>query len=95
MLMLQGPTSTTSASHDSHLFQEYLWRKGLLLLEPFQERFREGLLGMNEGVFAGDAPHLAGSNCASAVSTGELLRIYNMLASMQVTHIQHALSPQR
>jgi glycogen debranching enzyme len=94
MLTLQGHSDDFSP-HDSYQLQEYLWRKGLLLLEPFQERFRAGLLGMNEGVFAGDAPHAAGPNCASAVSTGELLRIYSVLARIQVAHAEHALSPQR
>jgi glycogen debranching enzyme len=93
MLMLQGRNDFPP--HDSYLLQEYLWHKGLLMLEPFQERFREKLLGMNEGVFAGDTPHAAGPNCASAISTGELLRIYNVLARIQVAHAEHALSPQR
>lgn len=95
MLTLQNQTQNNFSARDSHLLQEYLWRKGLLLLEPFQERFSEGLLGMNEGVFDGDVPHRAGLNCASAISTGELLRIYNMLARIQVAYAEHALSPRR
>ncbi|MBV9713074.1 MAG: glycogen debranching enzyme N-terminal domain-containing protein [Ktedonobacteraceae bacterium] len=93
MLMLQDPFCDNLSSRDSRLFQEYLWRKGLLLLEPFEERFREGLLGMTEGVFDGDPPHSPAQSCASATGTGELLRVYNMLARMQVTFAEHMLSP--
>jgi hypothetical protein len=75
--------------------QEYLWHKGLLLLEPFNERFRTGLLSMNEGVFDGNAPYASGQNCASAISTAELLRIYTMLAQMHVMHTESMLAPQR
>ncbi len=92
MQILQGHFSNELSSHDNHLSQEYQWHKGLLLLEPFQERFREGLLGMNEGVFDGNSPYSIGQNCASAISTGELLRIYHMLARMQMTHAEHAFS---
>ncbi len=95
MLTLQNHFSNNLSSHDSHLFQEYQWHQGLLLLEPFQERFHEGLLGMNEGVFAGSSPHSDSQICASATSTAELLRIYSMLARMQVTHAEHVFSQQR
>jgi glycogen debranching enzyme len=77
--------------HES-LYQEYLWRKGLRLLEPFKDLFARGLLGMSEGIFDGNAPHHPGPGAASAVSTAELLRIYNLLAQMHTLHSQHALS---
>lgn len=63
---------------DLHL--EYLWRKGLEVLEPFQPQFQQGILGMTEGVFNGDAPYLAGNMGVTATTAGELLRIYNLLA---------------
>ncbi|MBA2391801.1 MAG: hypothetical protein H0V70_03555, partial [Ktedonobacteraceae bacterium] len=95
MLMQQNNPYNKTASHQNDSLQEYLWRKCLLLLEPFNENFREGLLGMNEGVFDGDPPHSSGQNCASAISTGELLRIYNALAQMHEMHVASMLSPQR
>jgi glycogen debranching enzyme len=95
MLTQQNGFNNQLSSHDNHLVQDYQWHKGLLLLEPFQERFREGLLGMNEGIFAGNSPHSVSQNSALAISTGELLRIYYMLARMQVTHAEHAFSQQR
>src|SRR5262249_28163709 len=36
------------------LFREYLWRKGLQLLEPFRQRFQVKLLGTCEGILEGD-----------------------------------------
>jgi len=95
MLMQQDHFNSKTASHERVPSQEYLWHKGLLLLEPFNERFHTGLLGMNEGVFDGNPPYSSGQNCASAVSTAELLRIYNMLAQMHVMHTESMLSRQR
>jgi glycogen debranching enzyme len=95
MLVKQNHFSDSRSPHEDSLFQEYLWQKGLCLLEPFQDRFREGLLGMNEGVFDGNSPFSVAQNCASAISTGELLRIYNLLAQMHVVHTEHAFSQQR
>lgn len=92
MLMQQGLLNSKNPLHESAPLQKYLWHKGLLLLEPFNERFRTGLLGMNEGVFDGNPPYSSSQNCASAISTAELLRIYNMLAQMHVMHTESMLS---
>lgn len=70
---------------DPSVFQEYLWRKGLRLLEPFRERFQAKLLGTCEGIFDGDDPYKPSPRnqfLASATSIGELLRSYNMLAQL-------------
>jgi predicted glycogen debranching enzyme len=77
------------------LYQEYLWRKGLRLLEPFRERLQEGILGMCPGTFDGDAPHLSNSHTSHttlAVNTGELLRIYSTLARMRITPVEYIFS---
>ncbi len=92
MLTMRDQSGEKRSPYDEHLFQEYLWRKGLLLLEPLQGRFSEGILGMNEGVFDGDLPHWAGQSSASALSTAELLRIYDVLAHLRVTRTDHVLS---
>jgi predicted glycogen debranching enzyme len=85
MLSIHTPAATVSSLQDERLlYQEYLWRKGLQLLEPFRERFSEGLLGMTGGVFDGDAPHHAGHSPASVLALGELLRVYDTLARMHV-----------
>ncbi len=92
MLTMQSRSTKKISLHEERPFQEYLWRKGLLLLEPFQERFSKGLLGMCEGIFDGDQPYTPGQSCASALSTGELLRIYDMLSHIHVIDADHALS---
>jgi hypothetical protein len=89
----------TTQSHPSNgeqeqgLFLEYLWRKGLQLLEPFGERFTVNMLGMCEGMLDGDSPHLAaldGQSLGSAMSVGELLRCYQILARLRMVEPEHA-----
>ena len=74
------------------LYREYLWRKGLQVLEPFRQQMQHSLLGNIGEVYDGDAPHHSGPRLASAISTGEILRAYKMLAHMGVQHIDRALS---
>lgn len=59
-----------------------------VFLEPFMKQLSEGVLGMIDGVFDGDAPyafHKVGESMASARSLGEILRIYNLLAHMSIS----------
>jgi glycogen debranching enzyme len=81
-----------SAANDKQLFQEYLWRKGLQVLIPFQSALQEGMLSMIGAAYDGDAPHQPGYDIASALSVGEILRIYSVLAHMGVQHQVQALS---
>lgn len=86
LLATQHPTRSTSYANlpfSQELVHEYVWRKGLQLLAPLQERFQDGIQGMSGGIFAGDAPHSAGHPLASALCVGELLRTYAKLAQMQ------------
>jgi glycogen debranching enzyme len=69
------------------LTYEYIWRKGVKLLTSLQEHFYEDLQGMIGGVFDGDAPHYAGYSVASVLCTGELLRLYTLLAGMQARQV--------
>ncbi len=75
---------TQGLTQDESLQQEHLWRKGLLALEPFREHLNEGILGMIGGVFDGDAPQRSGYKIASALSVGEILRVYKQLAHMSM-----------
>jgi len=77
---------------DEKLYQEYLWRKGLQLLEPFREHFSEGLLGMIGGVFDGDAPYHAKYSLASILALGEILRVYDSLACLYASEPTHVTS---
>lgn len=76
------------------LFHEYLWRKGLLLLEPFKELLSQGMLGMTGSLFDGTIPQSRSASIpTSAISTGELLRSYHLLAHMRVASPEPALVP--
>lgn len=92
ILNLQGQAIGPALHQNDSLFLEYLWRQGLRLLEPFKERLQVGLLGMYAGELDGDAPHGPGAYSASAMSTGELLRIYDILTRLRAPHMQQALS---
>ena len=71
---------------DSNLPQEYLWRKSILLLEPFRQQLETGMLGTIGNVFSGAEPHHPGSTVASALTVGELLRVYHLLTQQRVQH---------
>lgn len=76
----------------SALYQEYVWRKGLQVLEPFRQQMQQHMLGNISEVYDGDAPHNSGPCLASAISVGEILRIYSTLAHMGVQHEDQAIS---
>ncbi len=92
MLAMQKRSQEKRSPQEEYPVREYLWRKSLLLLETFQDRFSQGLLGMCEGAFSGDAPYTPGKSCASLLSTGELLRIYNTLTHIRVLYDDRVLS---
>ncbi len=91
MLRILSSTIRTTSAQDTSLQQEYIWRKGLQLLEPFRKQLNEGFLGMIGNVFDGDAPHTPGNKTASAISLGEILRTYHLLASISTRHHNHVL----
>jgi predicted glycogen debranching enzyme len=74
------------------LYKEYIWRKGLQVLEPFCQHMQEQMLGSISRIYAGDAPHTSSSQLASAISVGEILRTYKVLAHMGVQQTDHAIS---
>jgi glycogen debranching enzyme len=92
LLNLQGRSIGPALHQHDSLFLEYLWRQGLRLLEPFKERLNVGMLGMNVGELDGNAPHAGKSGDVSALSTGELLRIYDILTRLRAPQLQQALS---
>jgi glycogen debranching enzyme len=91
-LSLHASTATVPPLQDEKLYREYLWRKGLQLLEPFRKHLSEGLLGMIGGVFDGDAPHYARYSLASVPAIGEILRAYGSLVRMYISQPTHAIS---
>jgi glycogen debranching enzyme len=94
LLCVEGLVTSTETSQDKIIRLERVWHAGIRLLEPFQQRLSEGMLGMLGSVFDGDVPHAKGSIAASATCTGEILRIYNLLAHLNVRYQyqDHALS---
>jgi len=73
-----------------HLKQ--LQHKGLEILEPFRKQINEGMLGMIGSTFSGDTPHDSGYRVASALTLGEILRVYNLFARADTGIFSQALS---
>lgn len=92
VLVMQNHSPRPLPDHDRDLFREYIWRRGLRLLEPFKERLYENLLGACVGILDGEQPHHAGPYPASALSTGELLRMYDTLAHIRFAETSNALT---
>jgi len=92
LLCVEGSAIPTEISQDSITRLEQVWHTGLHLLESFQQQFTEGMLGMLGEVFDGDAPHAARYIAASAISTGEILRVYNLLAHLGIRYQNQALT---
>jgi len=88
LLRVEGITSSSNGKQTSETIphQEYVWRRGIQLLDAFRTQLQEGVLGMIGEVFDGDAPHNAGYAVASALSVGEILRVYNLLARASIPH---------
>ncbi|TMC84098.1 MAG: hypothetical protein E6J10_09705, partial [Chloroflexi bacterium] len=84
MLNIQDSISTEEQTEAGKLTSEYWWRKSIQRLELFRRHFHEGLLGMVGGAYDGDTPQQAGYSVTSALSTGEILRVYNLLAQRNV-----------
>ena len=92
LLCVNGSATPTETSHDSITHLEQVWHTGLHLLESFQQHFTDGMLGMLGGVFDGNAPHATRYIAASATSTGEILRVYNLLAHLGIRYHNQALT---
>jgi glycogen debranching enzyme len=91
-LMLQKHAPEPLPEHGKTLFREYLWRKGLRLLEPLKELLSENLMGMCGGALDGEAPHHINHEIASALSIGELLRVYDTLARLRTNGYESVLA---
>jgi glycogen debranching enzyme len=92
LLCIEASTTSKESSQDIITPFERVWYTGLRLFETFQQHLNEGMLGMLPGVFNGDSPHTRGSIAASATSTGEILRIYHLLAHLGVSYQKQALT---
>lgn len=87
---MSAPGAVRTARPD--LYKEYVWRKGLQALDPFRQQMQKDMLAHISDVYDGDAPHNSGPGFASAISIGEILRTYRMLAHMGVQYPDQAIS---
>jgi hypothetical protein len=80
----EAPGSRKSQRQETQGERESVWRKGIQLLDAFREQLRADMLCTIGSVYDGDAPRRAHLHVASAISIGELLRAYKLLAQMEV-----------
>ena len=85
-------TRGAARNSEMDIYKEYVWRRGLLALEPFCQQMEREMLGSISEVYSGDAPHTGGPRPISALSIGEILRAYKMLAHLGVQHRDRAIS---
>ena len=85
------PRDTSVTRRDDLARKNAAWLKGVELLEPYRTQPGPGLLGMPASVYAGDEPQNPHSQLASARSTGELLRVYKLLAQMGIRYSDRML----
>jgi glycogen debranching enzyme len=84
----------THAGRLEELHSEYLWLRGKQLLEISKGRLNVGLLTMYDAVLDGDGPSSNYLDNSSAMSTGEMLRIYDLLSRTQVSRLDRYSSKQ-
>ena len=92
LLSVEESAIPAEISRDSIIHLEKVWHTGLHLLEAFQQHFTEGMLGMLGGVFDGEAPHVTRYTATSATSTGEILRVYNLLTHLGIRYQKQLLT---
>ena len=90
LLCVEASTSSMDALQHKNSHLERVLRKGLQLLEPLRKELSQDVLGMLAGAYESDASG-ARSIPASALSIGEILRVYNLLAHLGVRYQDRAL----
>lgn len=89
----QAPVKRKNHTGEPQKYQERsVWHKSILLLDNFREQLRSDMLGAIGSVYDGDTPQYPHIHMASAISTGEILRIYKLLAHMGVHFSRQTLS---
>jgi len=79
LLNLHDVSATAMKREGNRQVMAPWWQQCLNTLEPFSKLFSEGVLGMIGSVYDGDVPQQSTYQVASALSVGELLRVYNQL----------------
>jgi glycogen debranching enzyme len=88
----QAPVSRKNHTEETQKYQEGVWHKGIRLLDSFREQLRSDMLGAIGTVYDGDSPQRPHIHMISAISTGEILRVYKLLAHMGVRFSDQTLS---
>lgn len=84
LLNIQSPPLKAVKTQQERQRKEQLWQRGLEALVPFCKQMHDDMLGMIGGAFDGNEPQRAHYQVASALSLGELLRVYNLLVQLGV-----------
>src|SRR5947209_11371513 len=84
MLNISDALPAIKQVEEKNQSQANWWQRSLALLEPLRKQLHQGVLGMVGEVYDGDIPQHAGYNAASALSVGEILRVYNLLAEKYI-----------
>ncbi|TMC24141.1 MAG: hypothetical protein E6J34_00965, partial [Chloroflexi bacterium] len=92
MQAIYRDSTTFDHKQEDCLHHEYLCHRSLHLLASFRDQLDHDILGMSAGLFDGDAPHRAEPGSASALVTAELLRTYEMLAQVPISHSEQVLA---
>jgi glycogen debranching enzyme len=88
-----GATETYDAGRVD-VYKERAWLKALQILEPFRQLMEKHLLGSISRTYSGNAPYEGSAHpqLASAISVGEILRIYKVLTHMGIQYSDQILS---
>ncbi len=94
LLRVDGQASGNRKNYleEKHNVRESVWRRGIGLLDNFREQLRFDMLDAIGSVYDGDAPQSVHLRLASALSTGEIVRVYQKLAHMGVRFSRQTLS---
>ena len=92
LLHLEGSAPGSKMKQNSQERWERVWQTGIQLLNPFREQLCMHMLGMIGSVYDGDAPQSPHAQLACACSTGEVLRVYKLLARMGIRFSDRTLS---
>lgn len=94
LLRVDGQATGNRKNHieERQKIRESVWRRGISLLDNFREQLRCDMPGAIGSVYDGDAPQSSHIHLISALSTGEIVRVYHLLAHMGVRFSRQTLS---
>ena len=88
----QTPGNRKNYIEERQKVRESVWHRGIHLLDNFREQLRSDMLGAIGSVYDGNTPQSPHLRLASALSTGEIVRVYQLLEHMGVRFSRQTLS---